>query len=162
MTAQSWARHANPLSVYSRIFGGTLVFLAFWSLHWIGWYAALVIAAAFVWVWVNPRLFPPPTHANAWATKGVLGERVFLNRRAVPVPAGFVRAAQVTTGLALACLVLTVLAFWQRDVWLAFTAWHAGILAKLWFCDRMVWLWDVMKDATPEYKRWAAADWQTT
>jgi hypothetical protein len=25
---------------------------------------------------------------------------------------------------------------------------------KLWYLDRMVWLWEEMKDATPEYRGW--------
>ena len=27
-------------------------------------------------------------------------------------------------------------------------------LGKLWFIDRMVWLYEEMKEATPEYKSW--------
>jgi hypothetical protein len=28
------------------------------------------------------------------------------------------------------------------------------MLGKLWFVDRMVWLYEDMKDATPEYRSW--------
>jgi hypothetical protein len=27
-------------------------------------------------------------------------------------------------------------------------------LGKLWFADRMVWLWENMADATDEYRSW--------
>ncbi len=27
-------------------------------------------------------------------------------------------------------------------------------LSKLWFVDRMVWLWNDMQDASPEYRKW--------
>ncbi|MEO1458301.1 MAG: DUF6653 family protein [Pseudomonadota bacterium] len=115
MDAQAWSRHANPLSVFSRILGGSAVFLALWSVHWIGWFAVAPIGAAVLWIWLNPRPFPPPTHTEAWATWGVLGERAFLNRAAVPVPDHHRRAAWVTTAMALAFLLLTAFAFIKGD-----------------------------------------------
>ena len=88
MTGRVWARHGNPLSVYSRLFSTTLVFLGLWSPFWIGWLGVPIIVAVGFWVWFNPRLFPPPRTANAWATKGVLGERVFINRKRIAIPEG--------------------------------------------------------------------------
>lgn len=154
-----WARHANPLSVYSRIAGGTAVFLAVWSPYWLGWWGAVLIALAAMWIWLNPRLFPPPEDTKSWATRGVLGERVFLNRKKVPVPEAHRRVALIATGCAAAFLGLTILGLVKQEFWLAFTAWHASTVAKLWFCDRMVWLWDDMKAATPVYRAWDEARW---
>ena len=162
MNAERWARHANPLSVYSRIAGGTLVFLSFWSVFWVGWYGALAIAAAVLWIVVNPRLFLPPPNVDSWASKGVLGERVFLNRKDVPIPTGYIRAGWITTTIALVFFGFVIYGFIKRDFWLAFVAWHAATIAKLWFVDRMALLWDFMKDADPTYADWARADWRTT
>ena len=159
MNARSWARHANPISVYSRIFGGSLIFLAAWSPFWFGWSGAFLILLALVWNWVNPRLFPPPTDTKSWATQGVLGERAYINRKITPVPFGFEHAANLTTALSLTFLLLTIIAFIRQDFWFAFTAWHGATAAKLWFVDRMAWLWTKMRDATPEYKAWNRAEW---
>lgn len=159
MDAESWARHANPKSVYSRIVGGSFVFLALWSVFWIDWYAAIPITAALMWIYVNPRLFSPPKTTTAWATRGVLGERVYLRRANVPISAEHRRAAQITTGLALIFIALAVYGFVIRDFWAAAGGWHAATMAKLWFCDRMVWLWDDMADATPTYRAWKAGRW---
>ncbi|EBA12513.1 hypothetical protein RCCS2_14489 [Roseobacter sp. CCS2] len=159
MSDAAWAKHANPWSVYSRVIGGSLVFVALWSPFWIGYWGVLAILAAVLWVRINPRMFAAPKHTDTWATQGVLGERAFMNRAAVPIPMHHRFAASVTSGLAGFFMLIVVAAFLMHDFWLAFTAWHAATLAKLWFCDRMVWLWADMKAATDQYRAWDAADW---
>ncbi len=161
MDDAAWARHANPASVWTRIAGGTVLFLALWSPMWIGFWGVVPILLAAAWTWLNPRLFPPPSHARAWATRAVLGERAFLRRAEIPIPDHHRRAGLATTGLALAFLVAAAIGFWQRDVLLAVTAWHAATIAKLWFCDRMVWLWQDVRGSNDLYRRWDAADFAT-
>ena len=39
-------------------------------------------------------------------------------------------------------------------VWIAVVGGIVTVLFKLWFADRMVWLYEEMKDATPEYRGW--------
>ena len=45
-------------------------------------------------------------------------------------------------------------------VWTRFSVWETifgmviVILGKSWFLDRMVWLYDEMKDANPDYRSW--------
>ena len=90
----------------------------------------------------------------------MLGERAFLNRRAVPIPDHHRHAALVTTGLALAFLAVAALGFWRGAFWTAFAGWHGATVAKLWFCDRMVWLWEDMRAATPAYAAWDRAEWE--
>lgn len=159
MDAESWARHANPWSAWSRIAGAVPVFLAIWSVHWIGWWAAIPIAAVAIWTYVNPRLFPPPTHADGWAQQGVLGERVWLARHSVSVPLHHLRLGYITTSIAAGFAVVFLYALWRGDLVLGATAWAASVMAKLWFVDRMVWLWRDMKDTHPVYRAWARADW---
>jgi hypothetical protein len=70
--------------------GGTalpLLVLAVWSRVWIGWWAMLAVSLVLVWIWLNPRVFPEPRTLDAWMSRGVLGERVFLEHRAT-CPAG--------------------------------------------------------------------------
>lgn len=159
MDGVSWGKHGNPKSVYSRIVGGTFVFLSIWSVFWIGWFSAIPIAAAILWIYVNPRLFPPPQTTDAWATRGVLGERAFINRKLVPIPTEHQRAAWITSSLAIVFLALAIYGFVIEDFWTAVGGWHAATVAKLWFCDRMVWLWDDMKDSNPQYRAWNAGNW---
>ena len=81
MTDAIWRRHANPWSGWTRFSALPLLALAIWSRVWIGGFAWGAVALALFWVWLNPRLFPEPARFDAWMTKGVMGERVFLENR---------------------------------------------------------------------------------
>ena len=160
MTGAVWARHANPWSAYSRAAGSVVVFFAVWSLHWIGWWSLLPIAAAAAWTWLNPRLFAPPPTTASWAARGVLGERAFINRKTVPIPTEHARVAWLTTAFSALFLAIGIAGLVVESFWAAFAGWHAAVLAKMWFVDRMVWLWDLMKDKHPVYAAWDRGDWQ--
>src|SRR5690606_2418557 len=84
MDETTWARHANPWSVWTRVAILPLMALAVWSRVWIGWWALLPVALLVVWTWLNPRAFPPPRSFDSWAAKGVLGERLWIARREGP------------------------------------------------------------------------------
>lgn len=162
MDESAWSRHANPMSGYTRIAGGSALFFALYSAHWIGWWSLLPIALTVAWLVVNPRAFPPPKTADKWMTRGVLGERVFLNRKAVPIPEGFVIANGITTALAALFSVLAIWGVVTGDFWFAFTAWHGAAVSKLWFVDRCAWLFDTMKDRHPTYRAWAEGDFSAS
>lgn len=140
MDEAAWARHANPWSGWTRVPCLPLLALAVWSRAWIGWWALLPVAAALAWIWVNPRVFPPPRRHDGWMTRGVLGERLWLARDRAPVPAHHRLAPNILTaiggaGMLLAAYGLAVMAAWATIAGVAIAT-----LAKMWFVDRMVWL----------------------
>ena len=156
MDDETWRRHANPWSVWSRFTVAPLLILACWSRVWLGWWALVPVAVALLWTWGNPRLFASPETMDSWAAKGVLGERVWMNRDEVPVPAHhqtvphmLSAASAVGTGFVIYGVI--VLALWPTIF-----GWMLMSLAKLWFVDRMAWLYEDMKDATPAYQEWGA------
>lgn len=152
---EGWTRHANPWSGWTR-FATTLPLLiaALWSRVWLGWWAAAPVGLALVWIWVNPRVFPPPATTRGWMSRGVLGERVWLNRRAAPVPEHHRQAPHLLSGAAAVGLVLMAAGVWRLDPWLTLVGFVLGAGAKLWFIDRMVWLYADMAVAAPECRRW--------
>ncbi len=155
MDEAAWARHANPLSVYSRMSILPLMTLAVFSRVWLGWGALLPIGLVVLWTWWNPRAFAPPKSTNSWAAHGTFGERVFLNRKAVPIPKHHARWAVslgVVSGLG---LVPWLWGLWQIDLGMTLFGLSLMIGGKLWFVDRMVWLYQDMKDAHPDYTAWA-------
>ena len=154
MTNGVWARHANPWSVWTRFVILPLLVAAIWSRVWIGWWAVLPCAAVVLWTWLNPRVFPRPRSTDNWASKAVLGERVWLARAKVPVPrhhrtAPHVLSAVSALGAAVLIWGVIALAVWPTLLGAALV--YSG---KLWFLDRMVWLYEDMKDADPHYRTW--------
>lgn len=142
----AWARHVNPWSGWTRFSCLPLLVLAAWSRAWIGWWALLPVGLALGWTWLNTRLFPPPRHLDAWISRSVLGERLWLARDTTPVPAWHRRVPNLlsaTGAIGLAGVVwgVAVLETWPTLLGMAVTT-----LAKLWFLDRMVWL---HRDMTP-------------
>lgn len=59
----------------------------------------LPVALLFAWILANPRAFPPPDRLTSWASRGTLGERLWLARATTPVPAHHVVAVHILTAL---------------------------------------------------------------
>lgn len=154
MDERVWERHANPWSVWSRLATFPLLMLAIWSWHWIGWIALLPVALLALWLWLNPRVFSPPASTQSWASRAVLGERVFLLRMIHPVP---LEHTNVATLLGVATSVsgfVMAAGFLAAEPITYIAGGTALIFFKLWLCDRMVWLFDEMSEDIPEYRAW--------
>jgi len=153
MTDEVWMRHANPWSVWTRFTCLPLLILAIWSRAWIGWWALLPVALACLWVWWNPRAFPVPAKTDTWASKGTFGERVFLNRAAIPIPKHHHRWAIGLGAMSALGLLPLVWGVWRFDVTMTLLGTVLLVLPKVWFVDRMVWLFEDMKHH-PDYAGW--------
>lgn len=154
MTDDVWGRHANPWSVWSRVIILPLLTLAIWSRVWIGWWAILPIILLMVWIWINPRVFKRPKSTDNWSSKAVLGERVWLKRQSTPIPKHHDRAARILSYIPMAGLVPYVHGLIVQSPWEATVGLVLIVIGKLWFLDRMVWLYDDMKDERSEYAEW--------
>ncbi|WP_022660373.1 DUF6653 family protein [Paucidesulfovibrio longus] len=137
-----WERHANPWSVYTRIPILPLLTLAVWSRVWIGWWALAPVLLLAFWSWLNPRAFPPPASTEGWASKAVLGERLWMRRRELLVPRHHVRAAALLSGLALLGAGLLCWGLAILHPWLTLLGLTLAVLGKLWFVDRMAWFYE--------------------
>jgi len=127
--------------------------LAIWSRTWIGWACLLPIALLLAWAWLNPRAFAPPVSTRSWASRAVMGERVWLAHPTPPVPAHHLRAARIlsaVTGLGLPPLICGLAAY---DPWAVLAGLLLTVIGKLWFLDRMVWLFEDMRSTQP-YDTW--------
>lgn len=141
MDDETWLRHSNPWSGWSRITVLPLLCLAIWSRDWLGWHTIWPVLAVLIWTWVNPRLFGPPKTQSAWMTKGVLGERIWLARATNPIPRHHAKMASILNFAAGLSVVVMGLGLWQLDFGLTFAGLLGAMGSKLWFLDRMVWLW---------------------
>jgi hypothetical protein len=151
MDDDTWQRHANPWSVWSRTTVLPVLILAAWSRVWIGGWALVPGALALLWTWLNPRLFGPPDSLDSWASKAVLGERIWINRNKAAVPPHHRTAPNVLNTISGIGMLFVLWGVVQLAIWPTLFGVMLSYAGKLWFLDRMVWLYNDMNDATPEY-----------
>jgi len=155
MDEATWERHASPMSVWSRVVTGVPVtYAAIWSIKPLAWWSLIIIFISVFWLWLNPRLFSAPKSTNNWASKVTFGERVWLNRSELPIPehhAVWANSLSIVGGLGF--LIGLIGAYLNMPL----PALAGGLISwfgKMWFCDRMVWLYEDMKGVNAEYSSW--------
>ena len=155
LKGDNWMRHANALSVWTRFTVLPVITLAIWSRDWIGWYSLIPVALAVTWMMINPLLFAPPRSTRNWASKSVLGERIWADRNSVEIPAQFRSPVpNVANALSAIGLVLLTYGLVVFDVLPTVAGILITILGKLWYLDRMVLLFEDMKHREPEFAKW--------
>ncbi|MBU7016096.1 MAG: hypothetical protein HXS44_01200 [Theionarchaea archaeon] len=150
---EAWMRHANPWSVWTRFTVFPFLVIAFWSRVWLGWFSVIPIITSLIWMYVNPRIFPKPKSTKNWASKGVLGERVWIDRDKIPVPEHHKSLPNLLSAVGGIGSLIVVWGVYKLDIWAVLGGLAIAYLGKLWFVDRMVWIYEDMKDL-PEYKEW--------
>ncbi|MEL7133165.1 MAG: DUF6653 family protein [Pseudomonadota bacterium] len=140
MHETDWRRHANPLSVWTRFTCLPLMVLALFARQWFGWWALPLFVFAAAWTWLNPRAFPPPSDFGSWASRGTLGERIFLARDRYDISAHHIRAANVLTLLSAIGVLPLIYGLIVLNPWATLVGLVTTILPKAWFVDRMVWI----------------------
>ena len=96
-----------------------------------------------------------PASTRNWASKGVFGERIWSDRRTIQIPDQFAsRVPNLANAYSCIGLAMLVYGLVALDVWLAV----AGIVivhgGKLWYIDRMVLLFEDMKQRDADYASW--------
>lgn len=142
MDEEVWLRHASPLSVWSRVVTPLpLLSLALWSRVWLGWWALVPLFAVLVWIWWNPRAFAAPQNFESWASRGVLGERVWL-RHADKIAPHHHTPARTLLALSGLGALPWIWGIYTLDFWAVFAGIMVITLSKMWFVDRCAWIWD--------------------
>ena len=146
----AWQRHANPWSVYTRIPGPAMLAGAIWTSAWIGWWSLILVGLVCLWLAINPKVFPPPQSVDHWASRAVLGETFWANRKTVPVPVRHRVAPNVLLAINTLGLPFIVWGLVARDGWMVLFGLAVHMAGKNWFLDRMALLYDDMAPARPD------------
>jgi hypothetical protein len=156
LSGDAWMRHANPWSVWTRFAAVPVLAAAVWSRVWLGWWSLLPIALVLVFIAVNPLLFAQPSSTRNWASRAVFGERVWAEREDVDLPHQFRHSLvpNMTTAFQVAGLALLVYGLVVLDPLGAVTGLVIMQLAKGWYLDRMVLLYQDVQTRRPEYAAW--------
>lgn len=150
---ENWMKHANPWSVYTRYTVLPIIILAFWARIWIAPYHWIAVIVSIAWMFFNPVVFKKPKSTNNWASKCVLGERVYLNRKEIKIPNHHKLAPNILNAIAGIGMTIAIYGTVKLNVPAAVYGTLITYLGKSWFLDRMVWLYEDMKHV-PEYKKW--------
>ena len=155
MDDTTWERHASPISVWTRVVTGIPVtFAAAWSIKPFGWWSLVIISISVFWLWLNPRLFSPPHNTDNWASKVTFGERVWLNRSKAPIPEHHAKWAIFLSIIGGIGFVVGIIGAFLNLLLPTIAGGLISWFGKMWFCDRMVWLYEDMKNLNTEYKSW--------
>lgn len=155
LTDENWMKHANPISVWSRYSVLPIIIIAFWSRIWIGWWCLIPGVLSFIWMFFNPVIFNKPRSTKNWASKAVLGERVFLNRDNIKIPCHHkVSLYKILNGISSIGYFLAVWSIIFFSKWGAVLGVTMTYLGKSWYLDRMVWLYEDMKNENEIYRSW--------
>ncbi|PID27132.1 MAG: hypothetical protein CR982_06685 [Candidatus Cloacimonadota bacterium] len=145
LKGDSWLKHANPLSVWTRFLTLPFLVLAIWSRVWISWYCLIPITVIIVWLIINPTLFKKPKKFDNWASKSVLGERYWSERKENKVPNQHNTLILILTILQIIGVIVLIVGLWKLRISLTIIGMVMIYLSKMWFLDRMVWIYEDMK-----------------
>ena len=132
LSENTWDRHTNPWSGWSRVLSMPGLALGLY-LHnfWI-------IGVVVIWLFINPVLFRKPASVNNWMSKGVMGERIY-----------FKDGKKLKKDLPTLLNVLNVPVFivflyfgWQQDLSALVMSGLLVMTIKFWFIDKMVAITD--------------------
>lgn len=144
MNDEVWLRHANPWSVWTRIpFIFILVPVAY-SWKWLGWYILIPLSIACLWIYLNPRIFPPVKEINSWGSKAVMGEKIFTERKTkgYELPNHHIKMSNILTTASALFFIPAIAGIVILNPWMTAIGTLASWLCKMWFIDRMVWIYN--------------------
>jgi len=155
LTDENWMKHANPISVWTRYSVLPMIVNSFWSRIWIAWWCLIPGILSILWMFFNPVIFKKPKSTRNWASKSVLGERVYLNRDKLKIPDHHnVPLYRILNAVSSIGMLLVIWSIVYYSIWGAILGVVMAYLGKSWFLDRMVWLYEDMKNENETYISW--------
>ena len=131
MKNKTWARHSNPLSGWSRVVGFFVMMYAIYIHNW--W----LLGGVVVFIAVNPLIFPKPKKQTQWMSRAVLGEQIYTKGKVLRWD--FPTLLNLGNGI---FFILGVWGAWYQYWEIAVFGTILSSVFKLWFLDRMVFLYD--------------------
>jgi hypothetical protein len=86
-------------------------------------------------------------------SKGVFGEKIFSQRKKIEIPSHHVTVANITTLLTIIGVAILIYGLVILEIWPTVAGAAIAFLGKVWYVDRMVWLYEDMRHI-PGYGKW--------
>lgn len=142
---KGWKNHANPLSVWTRFIILPFFALAIWSRIWLGWYSLIPIMAISLWTFINPLFFKEQKKIDNWASKSVIGEMIWAKRKTITVPKHHEPVIKILYLIQASGLIPLIIGLLYFNLSMLIIGIILIYLGKMWFLDRMVWVYEEMK-----------------
>jgi len=142
MAEKTWEKHANPWSGWTRVITYPLLYLPFWFLSdflnepFTNWFLPVLFILIIIWFVINPKIFPKPKSYDNWMSKGVLGEKIWTENKKKDTYATLLTIAMAPFFL------ISIYTAYMQIFWETMFFAIVPFIVKLWFLDRMVFLYD--------------------
>lgn len=148
--------HASTAAtVMTRLIAGPVLVLAIWSRVWLSPpLVLLACVAAVVLLWVPARLLPNLKGRFLWADRAAYGERIWINRLAIPVPLEENHTAMVLSLTSTVGFLVALIGAFFADPWLCGSGLLVGTATKLVYLHRMTRLYALMRHKHALYRFW--------
>lgn len=147
MKEETWRRHANPWSVWTRFAAIPPLILAIWSRTWIGWWCLVPLALVIVWLVINPSAFAPVEKPVRWTERGIYGEHIWVRDK--DIPNEHKRVLALLLGLAAIGATLLTTGLVTLEIWPTIFGATLVVITQLWRIDRFATLYDA-KSVSPQ------------
>jgi hypothetical protein len=144
---ETWRRHANPWSVWTRFAAIPPLILAIWSRTWIGWWCLVPLALVIVWLVINPSAFAPVEKPVRWTERGIYGEHIWVRDK--DIPNEHKRVLALLLGLAAIGATLLTTGLVTLEIWPTIFGATLVVITQLWRIDRFATLYDA-KSVSPQ------------
>ena len=105
-----------------------------------------------MWLLINPTLFSKPKSIDNWGSKAVIGERYWSERKENFVPKHHNVPIMILTILQTIGGIVLMIGLWKLEVNLTIMGMITVYLSKMWFLDRMVWVYEDMTTKGKNYE----------
>lgn len=146
MAHDSWRRHANPWSVWTRLATVPFIAAAIYSRVWLGWWSLLAFLAVAIWLWLNVRIFAPVTKADRWESRAIFGEWLWINRARLDLPPNLLHAAFAPLAASFVAAAVGAFGVIWLEPWPTLVGSIGVIAGQFWFLSALAALFDAAGD----------------
>ena len=127
-----------------------------YSYHFYEYKVFYILLPLMIWTYLNPRFFKKPKTTKSWASKAVLGERVLTQKDdlRVIIPKHHAFTSKLLTYIASAFGLIMVYGIVSASFWFCVIGTVGSYMAKMWFLDRMVWLFEDIRQENSTVSSW--------
>ncbi|MES0882336.1 DUF6653 family protein [Roseibium sp. SCP14] len=153
------SRAAGPVgsvSTYAKIFAPALLSAAIWAKLVVGGvFSMILLASVLLFLFKLPSIFSGRNQKDNWAQRASFGERIWLNRILIPIPADVNQRITILYLVFWTGTLIAILGAVSSSLLLSATGLLVAYAAQGVCLGKLIGLYNEMKEKTPLYRFWA-------